>query len=370
MAKKEDKVNENGYYPVSKEGVIESIRNQIVPREILISTMFGLTVVIGMRIMDNLPSMMGLILGVFLTYYMLTVRRGKLEGLGLGNYMYYTPELNRQVIKVTHYDQVGIKQYLFSFGVVNIIYLQLLGLLLMNEATTGNMKVRLIITVVGIGVYLLAFNQAIKRYSHKIGKELSYVVEERNQGISITLTQEEKELVKDLHGISDRELQGGNIKGTQDLSLGYELEEGGIQEEEDTPEVVEELEPVVEPEVVEPEVVVEEPEESEEKAEGEVETIPEITVQQFIEGVTEVVPYRKEVRKEEVTDLNYVEGETKIKPYLIEEVKETEDDVSTSKELTETEEIPAEEDLEDIFGIIHVLSDVEDMRVTNGIGKK
>lgn len=355
MAKKEDKVNENGYYPVSKKGVIESILNQIVSREMLISTMFGLTVVIGMRILDSFPSMMGLVFGVFLIYYMLSVRRGKLEGLGLGNYMYYTPELNRQVIKVKHYDQVGIKQELFSFGVVNIIYLQLLGLLLNNESTNVNMGVRVITIVVGIGVYLVAFNQAIKRYSHKIDKELSYVVEERNQGISITLTQEEKELVKEIHGISDSELQDGNIKGTQDLSLGYE------PEEEDIPEVVEE------PEIQE---VVEEPEVVEVQAEDEVENTPEITVQQFIEGVTEVVPYRKEEGKEEVTVLNYVEGETEIKPYLKEEVKETVDDVSTSKGLTVTEETPTEEDLEDIFGIFHVLSDVDDMRVTNGIGKK
>ena len=121
MAKKDVKVNENGYYPVSKKGVIESILNQIVSREMLISTMFGLAVVIGMRILDSLPSMMGLVLGVFLIYYVLTGRRGKLKDLGTGNYMYYTPELNRQVIKVKHYDQVGIKQELFSFGVVNII---------------------------------------------------------------------------------------------------------------------------------------------------------------------------------------------------------------------------------------------------------
>lgn len=358
MAKKGDKANENGYYPVSKKGVIERIRNQIVSREMLISTMFGLTVVIGMRILGSFPSMMGLELGVFLIYYMLSVRRGKLEGLGLGNYMYYTPELNRQVIKVKYYDQVRIKQELYSFGVVNIICLQLLGLLLNNEAITGNMGIRVTTIVVGIGVYLIAFNQAIKGYSHKIGKELYYVVEECNQGISITLTQEEKELVKEIHGITDSELQDGNIKETQDLSLGYE------PEEEVMPEVAEVAEVVEEPEVEE---IQEEPEV---QAEDEVETIPEITVQQFIEGVTEVVPYRKEEGKEEVTDLNYVEGETEIKSYLIEGDKETEDDVSTSKELTVTEETTTEEDLEDIFGVYHVLSDVEDMKVTNGIGKK
>ena len=344
MSKKEDKANENGYYPVSKKGVIDSIRNQIVSREMLISTMLGLMVVIGMRILGSFPSMVVLVLGVFLIYYMLTGRRGKLKDLGTGNYMYYTPELNRQVIKVKYYDQVGIKQELFSFGVVNIICLQLLGLLLNREATTGNMGISVITIVVGIGVYLIAFNQSIKRYSHKIDKELTYVVEERNQGISITLTQEEKELVKEIHGITDRELQDGNIKGTQDLSLGYEPE---VEEE---PEV----------EVLEPEV--------EEHVEDEDETIPEITVQQFIEGVTEIVPYRKEEGKEEVTVLNYVEGETEIKTYIKEEVKETEDIVTTSKELTE--ETPDEEDLEDIFGIFHVLSDVDDMRVTNGLGKK
>ena len=399
---------------LTKENVIETTRTWLMTREMVVSTLLGLLVVVGMRIIDNVWSVLGLIALVFINYYLLMGRKRKLSILDSGSLMYYTEDLDRQVIRLRHYDHVKIKGHLFNFGVLNIIYLELIGIVMNSEVDLIGENTVWVKALVTILVYVIAFNYTSKKHSELVDKELKKQIETNNKGVLITLTPSEKEEVASYYGlkvgnrnssVEQDKQEEESIKEPQEETLVDVIAEDMVEEVAD--ELVEDLlkEEIKEEVATEKDIqekLVPVLEQVAHKKETEMKNRDIVTVKPYNESESEIVSYDWEVKEEDTQEVeeennqeveegnNKVEEdnnqedimvrpteytskviESKLLAYKEEnkdgyEEDSTEDSTEDKDEDTSNEEGITVDFLDDI----HVISDVKTMSLTNGYYKK
>lgn len=348
---------------LGKTGLVKELRGQILSREMILSSVFGVAVVLGMKIIESIWLTFGFILAIFLLYYILTMRKGKLDILGSGSLSYYTKDYDKQVVRLKYYDREGIKREIFSYGVLNIIYLQLVGMVTSGIQLSANGILIILVTVLG---YLYIFNKTYSTYGKKVEKEITYSIDNYNKGITIALTDEEKSKLKSLHGIKEEdtvEEDTVEVEESNKVEESVEVEESEpIKDDSSSQKVnVESAEPITE----------DEPITSEELDNSE-------------EDTKTIVQPKERYGKLSVSD----EARIKLmresrrynkKPSPIAKVNQLEvspeGSISTKREKTKTtntipkEHVPTheelDEDVEDLFDSIHVITDVKMSKYTN-----
>jgi len=365
---------------LGKTGLVKELRGQILSREMILSSVFGVAVVLGMKIIESIWLTFGFILAIFLLYYILTMRKGKLDILGSGSLSYYTKDYDKQVVRLKYYDREGIKREIFSYGVLNIIYLQLVGMVTSGIQLSVNGILIILVTVLG---YLYIFNKTYSTYGKKVEKEITYSIDNYNKGITIALTDEEKIKLKSLHGIKEEDT----------VEEPVEVEESGRVNESATDE---------ESDIVEEPVTIKEPVEVEESEPIKDESSSQKVNVESAEPITEDEPITSEeldnseedtktiVQPKERYGKLSVSDEARIKlmresrrynkkPSPIAKVNQLEvspeGSISTKREKTKTtntipkEHVPTHEELdedeEDLLDSIHVITDVKMSKYTN-----
>ena len=356
-----NKKDKNSTYSkvLGKEGVIMGVRGDAVTKDFLISTLLGLTVVFAIRFISNVPVILGVTLAIFVFYYMYSGRKSKLKELGNGTLSYYTEAWDKQVVKVKHYHREGIKRELFSFGVVNLILIESLGVTIV--LTTGT-PYSLLVTLSGVGVYLVVINIVLGRYTNKVGKEVTLALVDHNEGIKIPLTEEEKQAIKTKLGVDDK------------------LFEDTVNKEIPEPESVKEQE------IEKPEKVETEPEEvlmyytngvlstgdTLEEVDEEPTTTEDVSKPEPIEDAREAEETSEETLKDE--DGVTIQEEDKLEESETVSEDGTEEGIPKDAENPPTQEVLVNENKvqpdEDILESIEVIADVKLTKKTNEIYEK